>query len=109
MEFLKTTETESIKSVDLVYKSWRNKIYGNTYSACIAVIDYGTGTQEVLCPNCYEYGNGNTVASEALKQIEKTGFNVSNAIIRKINRGYTTKKDLSWWCKQHSIYSVYED
>jgi hypothetical protein len=80
-----------MKSLDVNVKTWRDKLYGNTYFAGTFVTDYGTETEKTyLLP--FQYGYGEQCLQEVKKLL--TEFNRISCPDFESLRNYCKSKNI---------------
>ena len=107
-----------VKSIDVVYKRWFDKVNGNSYFGGFIVINYGYDSEQVL-KMPFEYGYGSYPVQRAFEILrdfygwEKEKFyspiweknrriklqNGEEVLYRDIDLGYGKKKDLIEYLK----------
>ena len=80
-----------MRTLDVNVKTWRDKIYGNTYFAGTFVTDYGTETEKTyLLPFQYGYGE------QCLQEVKK--------LLTEFNRiSCSDSESLRNYCRENNI------
>ena len=104
-----------IRSIDFVFKYWRDKTAGQTYHGGFVIVNYGLeDSRHISVP--YQWG-GHSMAeqngwqaiwelcgmnSKSYAYTESTGLkrlpDGTKVVFRSIDRGYCTSRELSRWC-----------
>ena len=80
-----------MRTLDVNVKTWRDKIYGNTYFAGTFVTDYGTETEKTyLLP--FQYGYGEQCLQEVKKLL--TEFNRISCLDSESLRNYCRENNI---------------
>lgn len=62
-----------MKTIDVDFKEWFDRVNGNSYCAGTVTIDYGMPTEEVItCP--FTYGYGDYYIQEASEALRRKGY-----------------------------------
>ena len=79
-----------IKTIDLNFKEWFDKINGNSYLAGNVIINYATEEEEILTCK-FQYGYGSQYEQSALEILQENGY---------INKSFTA---LWQYCKDFNV------
>lgn len=113
------SQTQLIRTIDVIYKRWYDRVNGNSYFAGFVVVNYGDTDERTICIP-YQGGYGNQPIYEAWHLLHNvygisegkhtmpirttSGRHVtlgdgSTALLRDIDKGYHGQREIKNWLK----------
>ena len=89
-------------TIDIVGKEWFDKINGNSYFSCRAIIDYGLPTERaVYIP--YQYGYGDCYIYEAFRGLQKIDHDTPENLHDALERGIIVRYGIQTGCLKRDV------